>query len=134
MHRKVENVVQERTRTREALADMDESLGPEVVKKWMEMAEKWEANISAPNPFETMRKDQHLARVRAELAAEAAAREVAGKEDAGAVKGDMHITELIAMGLQLEDQQYVSTAGHECALTIPLGGSWHSTSQSQGYI
>ncbi|KAJ7707970.1 hypothetical protein B0H14DRAFT_2646717 [Mycena olivaceomarginata] len=65
------------------------------------------ADISAPNPFETMRKDQHLARVRAELAAEAAAREVAGKEDAGAVKGDMHITELIAMGLQLEDQQRV---------------------------
>ncbi|KAJ7733877.1 hypothetical protein B0H14DRAFT_2639505 [Mycena olivaceomarginata] len=54
-----------------------------------------------------MRKDKHLAKVRAELAAEAAAREAAGKEDAGAIKGDMHITELIAMGLQLEDQQRV---------------------------
>ncbi|KAF7358304.1 hypothetical protein MVEN_00879800 [Mycena venus] len=71
------------------------------------MAEKWEADISAPNPFETMCKDQHLVQVRAELAAEAAAREAAGKEDAGAVKGDMHITEFIVMGLQLEDQQRV---------------------------
>jgi hypothetical protein len=90
---------------------MNESLGAEVVKSWTDMAEKWEADISAPNPFETMRKDQHLAKVRAELAAEAAARETAGKEDVGAVKGDMHITELIAMGLQLEDQQYVHIAG-----------------------
>jgi hypothetical protein len=43
--------------------------------------------------------------VRAELAAEAAKREVEGRGDAGDVKDDMHITELIAMGLQLEEQQ-----------------------------
>ncbi|KAJ7811147.1 hypothetical protein B0H14DRAFT_3090662 [Mycena olivaceomarginata] len=93
--RKVEKAVAEMTRTREALADMEESLGP---------GPTWEADITAPNPFETIRKDQHLAKVWAELAAEAAAWKAEGKEDAGAVKGDMHITELIAMGLQLEDQ------------------------------
>ncbi|KAJ7302086.1 hypothetical protein DFH08DRAFT_826960 [Mycena albidolilacea] len=74
-----------------------------------------------------MHKDQHLAQVQAELVAEVVAREVAGKEDTGVVKGDMHITELIAMGLQLEDQQRVlafniaatglhPTDGQHCAM------------------
>ncbi|KAJ6578446.1 hypothetical protein B0H19DRAFT_1123179 [Mycena capillaripes] len=107
MRRKVEKAVPEMVTTREALADMEESLGPETVKEWREMARLWEADEREPNPFETIRKDQHVAKVRAELAAEAAEREAAGTEDAGSVKGDMHITELIAMGLQLEDQQRV---------------------------
>jgi hypothetical protein len=105
IRRKVENAVIEMVRTREALADMNESLGAEVVKGWTAMAEKWEEDVDAPNPFETLRKDQHLANVRAELAAEAAAREEEGAEDADAVRGDMHISELISMGLQLEAQQ-----------------------------
>jgi hypothetical protein len=46
-----------------------------------------------------------VAKVRAELAEEAAAREMSGMEDEGAIRGDMHITELLAMGIQLEDQQ-----------------------------
>lgn len=86
---------------------MEESLGEEVVGEWTDMAVQWEADAKAPNPFETLRQDLHVAKVRAELAAEAAAREAAGTEDADAVQGDMHITELIGMGLQLEDQQYV---------------------------
>jgi hypothetical protein len=86
---------------------MNESLGVDVVKTWTIMVEKWEADIEAPNPFETIRKDQHIASVRAELAAEAAAQEATGAEEADAVRGDMHVTELIAMGLQLEEQQYV---------------------------
>ncbi|KAJ7792839.1 hypothetical protein B0H14DRAFT_3094116 [Mycena olivaceomarginata] len=105
--RKVRNAVVESSRGRQALADMNESLGADVVKTWTIMVEKWEADIEAPNPFETIRKDQHIASVRAELAAEAAAREAAGAEEADAVRGDMHVTELIAMGLQLEEQQRV---------------------------
>jgi hypothetical protein len=105
MRRKVEKAVPEMVKTREALADMVESLGSDVVKEWTVMAEKWEADVTAPNPFETIRKDKHLAKVRQELAAEAEEREKAGTEDAGAVKGDMHITELLSMGLQLEELQ-----------------------------
>ncbi|KAK7028741.1 hypothetical protein R3P38DRAFT_2937983 [Favolaschia claudopus] len=107
MRRKVEKAVPEMVRTREALRDMNESLGSQVVEEWKRMAERWEADAAAPNPFETIRKDQHVAKVRAELAAEAAAREVAGQEDEGAVRGDMHVSELVAMGLQLEEQQRV---------------------------
>jgi hypothetical protein len=107
MRRKVEKAVPEMVATRLALADMNTSLSLEVVKEWTEMAEKWEADTNAPNPFETICKDQHVASMRAELAAESAARELAGQEDADAIRGDMHITELIAIGLQLEQQQYV---------------------------
>ncbi|KAJ7821738.1 hypothetical protein B0H14DRAFT_3733158 [Mycena olivaceomarginata] len=105
--KKVEVTVEEMVRTREALADLEESLGTESVVQWTEMATRWEADIDAPNPFETQHKDKHVVKVRAELAVEAAAREAAGTEAAGAVRGDMHITELVGMGLQLEDQQRV---------------------------
>ncbi|KAJ7243627.1 hypothetical protein B0H12DRAFT_1022985, partial [Mycena haematopus] len=107
MRRKIEKAVPEMVRTRQALDDLNVSLGERVVANWTDMAELWEKEITKPNPFETIRKDQHIAHVRAELAAEAAAREAAGQEDEDSIRGDMHITELIAMGLQLEDQQRV---------------------------
>ncbi|KAJ6533177.1 hypothetical protein B0H19DRAFT_1383787 [Mycena capillaripes] len=104
---KVEKAIPEMVTTRQALADLNEFLGPEPVNEWTDMAVLWEDDDSKPNPFETIRKDQHVAKVRAELAAEAAEKETAGNEDATSVKGEMHITELIAMGLQLEDQQRI---------------------------
>ncbi|KAF7371413.1 hypothetical protein MSAN_00778000 [Mycena sanguinolenta] len=110
MRRKIQTAVPEMVKTRRALDDMNESLGKDgkdVVAKWMAMAELWEKKAEAPNPFETIRKDQHVTQVRAELASEAAAREAAHVEDEGAVRGDMHITELVAMGMQLEEQQRV---------------------------
>ncbi|KAJ6452843.1 hypothetical protein C8R45DRAFT_1112863 [Mycena sanguinolenta] len=107
LRRKVKNAVPEMVKTRQALLDTNESVGAEVVAKWVAMAELWEKDITKPNPFETERKDQHVAKVRAELAAEAAERELLGAEDEEAVRGDMHITELLAMGLQLEEQQRV---------------------------
>ncbi|KAJ7247447.1 hypothetical protein B0H12DRAFT_1203221 [Mycena haematopus] len=107
MRRKVEKAAPEMVEARQALDDMSASLGPDVVASWTEMAEIWEADITKPNPFETIRKDQHVATVRAELATEAAIREAAGGEDEDAVRGDMHITELIGMGLQLEEQQRI---------------------------
>lgn len=85
-------------KTRLALSDLEESLGPA-------MADLWEQGAGAPNPFETRRKDEHPAKVQRELAAEAATKKAEGEEDAGDVKGDMPFTELIAMGLQLEEQQ-----------------------------
>ncbi|KAJ7888374.1 hypothetical protein B0H14DRAFT_3430161 [Mycena olivaceomarginata] len=117
MRRKMEKVVPEMVTTHMVLVDMITSLLPEVVKEWTEMAEKWEANARAPNPFETIHKDQHVASMRAELAVEAAAvedmhiteliamglqLEQHSQEDTDAIRGDMHITELIVMGLQLE--------------------------------
>ncbi|KAJ7817065.1 hypothetical protein B0H13DRAFT_426053 [Mycena leptocephala] len=115
LRRKMVNAVPEMGRTRLALSDQEELLETETVEEWTAMAEQWEADVEAKNPFETHRKDTHLAKVRAELAAEAAKREVEGKEDVADVKDDMHITELIAMGLQLEEQQ--RTLGFDTAAT-----------------
>jgi hypothetical protein len=112
MLKKVEDAVPEMVEMQAALAEMEASLTPEVLGKdtgpvpeWTAMAELWEQDPDAPNPFETLLKDQHLAKVRLELAAEAAARAAAGKEDPSAVRDGMHITEAMAMGLQLEEQQ-----------------------------
>ncbi|KAJ7797779.1 hypothetical protein B0H14DRAFT_3493267 [Mycena olivaceomarginata] len=107
LRRKTENAVPEMVQTREALQDLNESLESVAVQAWTEMAEAWEADETKPNPFETQRKDAHVAKVRAELAEEAAAREMSGMEDEAAIRGDMHITELLAMGIQLEDQQRI---------------------------
>ncbi|KAJ7198691.1 hypothetical protein C8J57DRAFT_1104953, partial [Mycena rebaudengoi] len=110
MVKKTKNAVPEMVETREALEDMVESLGGHngaTVKAWSSMAEAWEADVSKPNPFESARSNQHLAKVRRELAEEAAEREAAGVEALGAVRADMHVTELLAMGLQLEEQQQV---------------------------
>ncbi|KAJ7073559.1 hypothetical protein B0H15DRAFT_925638 [Mycena belliarum] len=102
---KTERAVPEMVKTTLALADMDASIGPDAVQEWTAMAVRWEADPDAPNPFDTIHKDDHLAKVRRELAAEAAGREAAGEEDTTAIRGDMHITELLSMGLQLEEQQ-----------------------------
>ena len=98
--------------TKVALDDMEQSLRAagapeevEVVGTWTKMATIWEEDPEQPNPFETLEKDDHLAKVRRDLAEEAAARAAAGTEEEGEVVEDMHITEVIAMGLQLEEQQ-----------------------------
>ncbi|KAJ7744329.1 hypothetical protein B0H16DRAFT_1322199 [Mycena metata] len=100
LRKKTENAVPEMVRTKQALQDLESSLGTEVVREWEAMALAWEENSTAPNLFATLRKDLHVAKVRAELAEEAAAREANGEEDPGSVRGDMHITELLGMGLQ----------------------------------
>ncbi|KAF7357140.1 CxC2 domain-containing protein [Mycena sanguinolenta] len=107
LRKKTEDAVPEMVRTWQALHDMESSLGDSVVKAWSAMAEAWEKDETKPNPFETLRKDMHVAKVRAELAEEAAAREAGGTEEMGSIRGDMHVTELLAMGLQLEDQQRI---------------------------
>ncbi|KAJ7112861.1 hypothetical protein C8R43DRAFT_903440, partial [Mycena crocata] len=74
---------------------------------WTTMAEAWEKDAAQDNPFQTHRKAEHLAHVRHVLAKEAAEKQAAGEEDATTVRDGMHITEFVAMGLQLEEQQVV---------------------------
>jgi hypothetical protein len=95
----MKNAVPEMVKTRLALSDLEESVGPEPLKEWMAMAELWDEDADMPNPFETQRKDEHLAQVWRELAAEAAKKEQERMEKMGNVRGDMHITELLLMGL-----------------------------------
>ncbi|KAJ7182437.1 hypothetical protein C8R43DRAFT_1144448 [Mycena crocata] len=115
MLRKIRNAVPEMVKTKVALQDLDDSLGSEPVEEWTAMAEAWEEDVEALNPFETVRKDSHLAQVRFQLAEDAAKKEREGTMQSGEVRSDMHITELIAVGLQLEDQQRV--VGSDVAAT-----------------
>ncbi|KAJ7448813.1 hypothetical protein B0H11DRAFT_2247451 [Mycena galericulata] len=91
--------------TVQASANLEASLNGEAIAKWMEMAVKWEESSANPNPFETLQKDDHLAKVRSDLAREAAERAAKGEEEEDDVQEDMHVTEFIAVGLQLEEQQ-----------------------------
>ncbi|KAJ7693295.1 hypothetical protein B0H14DRAFT_3531177 [Mycena olivaceomarginata] len=97
MHRKMEKAVPGTGAMHMALVDMIMLLSPEVVKEWTEIAEKWEADARAPNPFKTIRKDQHVASMHAELAAEAEARELAGQEDADILTVYLHCSQHRAM-------------------------------------
>ncbi|KAJ7257987.1 hypothetical protein C8J57DRAFT_1135578 [Mycena rebaudengoi] len=104
---KIQKAVPEMVGTKLALEEMVESLEKEAVDDWTRMAEAWENDAAQPNPFETQTKDAHLAKVRYELAREAAAKEAAGEEDDDEVRAEMHVTECMAMGIQLEEQQRV---------------------------
>ncbi|KAJ7122599.1 hypothetical protein C8R43DRAFT_899793, partial [Mycena crocata] len=112
MLRKTKKAVPEMVATKDALEDMEKSLRAarvegerEAVVEWTKMCELWESDPEKPNPFETLEKDDHLAKVRRELAEEAAKRAAEDKEDEGDVVDEMHVTEMIAMGLQLEEHQ-----------------------------
>ncbi|KAF7289740.1 hypothetical protein MIND_01347600 [Mycena indigotica] len=98
--------------TKQAYVDLETSFAPETVAKWTQMVTLWESGATTqpnphPNPFESQSNDTFLAGVRHQLAEEVAAREAAGTESIGSVREDMHVTELIAGGLQLEEQQSV---------------------------
>ncbi|KAJ7148083.1 hypothetical protein C8R43DRAFT_1129237 [Mycena crocata] len=112
MLRKTRKAVPEMVATKVALDDMEQSLRDaraegeaEAVAEWTKMMDLWEKDAKKPNPFETMEKDDHLAKVRRELAEEAAKRVEGKEEDEGDVVDEMHVTEMIAMGLQLEEHQ-----------------------------
>ncbi|KAJ7204612.1 hypothetical protein C8J57DRAFT_1618880 [Mycena rebaudengoi] len=117
MLRKMQEAVPQMVETKLALRDMEAALATEVVFTQMKMTETWEESFKTPweqatkppNPFESSAKDTHLAKVQYELVSEAAARQEAGGEE-DEVRGDMHVTECMAMGVQLEEQQRVLRA------------------------
>ncbi|KAJ6608385.1 hypothetical protein B0H10DRAFT_2068058 [Mycena sp. CBHHK59/15] len=112
MLKKTRTAVPEMVATKVALDDMEQSLRGagvegevEAVEVWTKMLKVWEKNDEKPNPFETLKKDDHLAQVRLNLAEEAAKRLQVGEEEEGDVEDEMHVTEMLAMGLQLEEHQ-----------------------------
>ncbi|KAF7300835.1 hypothetical protein MKEN_01309400 [Mycena kentingensis (nom. inval.)] len=110
MLRKVHEAAPLVIETQQALADLESGFSPETIRAWTQMAVAWEAAATErpnpqPNPFESRAKPTFLAGVQRQLAEEAAVKEAAGTESAGAVRDGMHVTELIAGGLQLEEQQ-----------------------------
>ncbi|KAJ6487385.1 hypothetical protein C8R47DRAFT_1177491 [Mycena vitilis] len=86
--------------SRAAWVDVERSFAPAVIEAWTDMVLLWEFDPKAPNPFQSAIKHDTLKDVRRELA-------VIASEDKNhdRVMGDMHETEMLSMGLQLEEQQ-----------------------------
>ncbi|KAJ7814729.1 hypothetical protein B0H13DRAFT_2218818, partial [Mycena leptocephala] len=83
-----------------AQSDVEASFPLSAVATWTEMAVTWEDDIQKPNPFATTVTHDGLKEVKKKLA-------VIASEDVEheRVRGEMHNTEMLAMGLQLEEQQ-----------------------------
>ncbi|KAJ7798239.1 hypothetical protein B0H14DRAFT_3492715 [Mycena olivaceomarginata] len=86
--------------TREAWIDAEAAYPPSVIKTWTAMAVAWEADGTSPNPFASSVKHDDLREVCLRLAHLASA-----DKDPDHVRGDMHVTEMVSMGLQLEKSQ-----------------------------
>ncbi|KAJ7602950.1 hypothetical protein DFH06DRAFT_1350766 [Mycena polygramma] len=86
--------------TRAAWVDIEASFPPAVIEAWTLIAVTWEKDERKPNPFRSTVKHENLPAVRLKLA-------VIASEDKTheRVRGDMHETEMLSMGLQLEEQQ-----------------------------
>lgn len=86
--------------TKAAWVDMEASFPAAVIESWTAMTVAWEADARKPNPFASKVKHETLQEVRRRLA-------LVASEDKEhlRVRGDMHDTEMLSMGLQLEEQQ-----------------------------
>ncbi|KAJ6545610.1 hypothetical protein B0H19DRAFT_1075901 [Mycena capillaripes] len=90
---------------RAASVDIEVSFEPSVIKTWTAMPVAWEANPKKPNPFQSTLTHEGLREVRRNQAGEAA-EDVANLR----VRGDMHETEMLSMGLQLEGEHFLRAA------------------------
>jgi hypothetical protein len=88
--------------TRAAWVDLEASFPPDVISTWTAMVVAWEADAKQPNPFQSSVQYESLREVKRRLA-DIAAEDVEQIH----VRGDMHETEMLSMGLQLEEQQCV---------------------------
>lgn len=89
--------------------------GSDTLKEWRGEVEAWEEDEKNPNPFESRAKEKTVVDVRLEMADEVenemdAQMDVDSEEADEAARDMMHATEMIGMGLQLEELQYVSIA------------------------
>ncbi|CAK5264037.1 unnamed protein product [Mycena citricolor] len=85
------------------LRDIEESLPQDTLASWVTQMERWEKDASEPNPFAVGEKHASLQAVRGRIAAETQA--ILAGDDSDEVRGDLHVAEMIAMGMQLGEQQ-----------------------------
>ncbi|KAJ7434610.1 hypothetical protein B0H11DRAFT_1757333, partial [Mycena galericulata] len=91
------------------LEELEESLrnlgAGEALEKWREEVEAWEEDASKPNPFQSRVKHQTVVDVRREMAEEVEREMEKDVLEGLQISDEMHATELIGMGLQLEELQ-----------------------------
>ncbi|KAJ7699410.1 hypothetical protein B0H16DRAFT_1749444 [Mycena metata] len=103
MLERVQKAVGEMVDKQEELVEVEASLPSDLVASWKKSMELWELDSSKPNPFSVADKHASLQVTRGRIAQEVAAA-VEG-DQSGDVRGDLHAYEMLAMGMQLEQQQ-----------------------------
>jgi hypothetical protein len=103
MLERIKKAVAKMTETQEEFVESEASLPPESVKAWTTAMELWEADPENPNPFNVQDKHVSLQAVRGRIATEV--KDAVEGDAADDVRGDLHVSEMIAMGMQLEEQQ-----------------------------
>ncbi|KAJ7748905.1 hypothetical protein B0H16DRAFT_1847881 [Mycena metata] len=101
--KRVQKAVENMSTYRLELLEAERGLPAEVVAEWTTAMELWEADPANPNPFKMTEKHESVQAIRGRLAQEAATAVVGDQADD--VRGDVHATEMITMGMQLEEQQ-----------------------------
>jgi hypothetical protein len=107
--RKLEECVPELIAVCADLEELEKSLramgGGAQLKKWKAEVEAWEEDAKKPNPFASKTEHKTVVNVRREMAEEVR-KEIDNDELEGLeISDEMHATELIGMGLQLEQLQ-----------------------------
>ncbi|KAJ7909356.1 hypothetical protein B0H13DRAFT_1616599, partial [Mycena leptocephala] len=103
MLERIQKAVAKMGETQEEFVESEASLPAESVKAWTTAMELWEADPKKPNPFNVQDKHVSLQAVRGRIATEA--KDAVEGDTADDVRGDLHASEMIAMGMQLEEQQ-----------------------------
>jgi hypothetical protein len=108
MLERIQKAVGKMVDTQEALVESEASLPLGTVGPWRTAMELWELDPTNPNPFNVAEKHASLQAVRGRIA-----EEVQGAVEGDAaddVRGDLHVSELLSMGMQLEQEQRVIAA------------------------
>ncbi|KAJ6500304.1 hypothetical protein DFH09DRAFT_1375882 [Mycena vulgaris] len=107
--KKITECVPEMITTSVELEELEESLrnlgAGDALEKWRAEVEAWEEDAQKPNPFASRVKQKTVLDVRREMAEEVEKEMDEDQMGGLAVSEEMHATEMIGMGLQLEELQ-----------------------------
>ncbi|KAJ6613762.1 hypothetical protein B0H10DRAFT_2222001 [Mycena sp. CBHHK59/15] len=105
MLRKIAKAVPEMITSSVELEDLELSLPRTAVEEWTREMEAWEADASQPNPFKPRVQHKTMQAVRLAMAEEVKEEMDLDVLEGLVVRDDMHPTEMVSMGLQLEELQ-----------------------------
>ncbi|KAJ7099018.1 hypothetical protein C8R44DRAFT_593419, partial [Mycena epipterygia] len=100
---RIQKAVGEMVDKQQDFLETEASLPKETIEPWTKAMELWELDPRNANPFNVAEKHASLQAVRGRIAEET--KDAVEGDAQGDVRGDLHIADLIGMGLQLEEQQ-----------------------------
>ncbi|KAJ7024514.1 hypothetical protein C8F04DRAFT_1270212 [Mycena alexandri] len=103
MLERIQKAVGQMVEREQELLETEASLPAEIVKSWATAMELWESDSTKPNPFNVGEKHATLQAIRGRIAEET--KDAVEGDAAGDVRGELHASEMVAMGMQLEQQQ-----------------------------